>query len=310
MRNPSGLAAGRLTPGLGRSLARNLARRLALCTCLASVPAAAAPEGFTQGLLFEVRAQGVAPSYLFATIHSEDPRVTTLPPPVQDAFDGARGFVMEAIPDDAAAARSMALMHYPAGRSLDQVLPADLHAETVKVMATRGLSEEAVDRFKPWALVAMLSTPPSASGDFLDMRLYRSALAQGKPTAGLETMEEQIALLDGLSEADQVTLLRETLATYPELGEIFQRLVMAYVRRDLSALVQLSDMYARWGSPALAERFRHAAIDERNRLMAERMAPLLAQGGRFIAVGALHLPGPGGLLQRLMDQGYRVQAVY
>ena len=281
---------------------------LALMSWLAGAPAR--DQGFTQGLLFEVAAPGVAPSFLFATIHSEDPRVTRLPPSVQAAFDGAQGFVMEAIPDDGTAARSMSLMHYPEGRSLKQVLPADLYAQTVKVMASRGVPEEAVGSLKPWALVAMLSTPPSATGDFLDLQLYRSALAQGKPTAGLETMDEQVALLDGLSEADQVALLRETLATYPELGEIFQRLVAAYVRRDLDALVQLSDMYARWGSPALAERFRRTAIDERNRHMAERLPPLLAEGGRFIAVGALHLPGPGGLLQRLLDQGYQVRAVY
>jgi uncharacterized protein len=267
-------------------------------------------EGFTQGLLFEIVVDGVAPSHLFATIHSEDPRVIRLPPPVQAAFDGARGFVMEAIPDDGAALKSISLMSYSDGRSLKQALPTALYKETVKVMASRGLSEEAVGNFKPWALVTLLSTPPSATGEFLDMRLYRAALAQGKPTVGLETLEEQIALLDDLSDADQVALLRETLATYPELGGIFQRLVAAYVRRDLSALVQLSDMYARWGSPELAERFRRTAIDERNRRMAERMGPLLAEGGRFIAVGALHLPGPGGLLQRLSDQGYRVRPVY
>lgn len=281
---------------------------LSLLGGAASAPALA--EGFTQGLLFEITVDGVAPSHLFATIHSEDPRVVQLPPPVQAAFDGAQGFVMEAIPDNDAAIRSMSLMTYSDGRSIKQVLPTDLYKETVEVMASRGMSEEAIRGFKPWALVATLSTPPSATGEFLDMRLYRAALSQGKPTAGIETMEEQIALLDGLSEADQVALLRETLATYPELGEVFQRLVAAYVRGDLSALVQLSDMYARWGSPELAERFQRTAIDERNRRMAERMGPLLAAGGRFIAVGALHLPGPGGLLQRLSDQGYRVRAVY
>lgn len=273
-----------------------------------SVPARA--EGITRGLLFEIAIDGVTPSHLFATIHSEDPRVIQLPPPVQAAFDGAQAFVMEAIPDDSAALRAMSLMSYSDGRSLKQVLPASLYRETVKVMASRGLSEEAIRDFKPWALVTLLSTPPSATGEFLDIRLYRDAQAQGKPTVGIETIEEQIALLDGLSEADQVALLRETLATYPELGEIFQRLVAAYVRRDLSALVQLSDMYARWGSPELAERFRRTAVDERNRRMAERMRPQLAEGGRFIAVGALHLPGPGGLLQRLLDQGYTVRPVY
>jgi uncharacterized protein YbaP (TraB family) len=284
---------------------------LATFVCAGSaVPSTAQAEGFTRGLLFEVAIDGVAPSYLFATMHSDDPRVIRLSAAVQAAFDDADGFVMEAVPDDGAIAKSMSLMSYSDGRSLQQVLPLDLYQATVEVMATRGMSEEAIRAYKPWALVMLLSTPPAATGEFLDLRLYRAALAQGKSTVGLETLEEQLGLLDGLSEADQVALLRAALATYPELREVFQRLVAAYVRRDLSALVQLSDMYSRWGSPQLAERFRRTAIDDRNRRMAERMRPLLAEGGRFVAVGALHLPGPGGLLQRLSDLGYRVRPVY
>jgi uncharacterized protein YbaP (TraB family) len=267
-------------------------------------------EGITKGLLFEVAADGAKPSYLFATIHSDDPRVVQLPPPVQAAFDAAQGFVMEAIPDREAVLKSTALMTYADGRNLRQVLPSALYDSAVAAMTSRGMSEEAIQNLKPWALVTLLSTPPSATGEFLDLRLYRAALAQGKQTMGLETLEEQVGLLDQLSEADQVALLHETLAIYPELGEVFQRLVAAYVRRDLSSLLQLSDMYTRWGSPELAARFHRVAIDERNRRMAERMRPLVAEGGRFIAVGALHLPGPGGLLQRLMDQGYRVRSVY
>jgi hypothetical protein len=284
---------------------------LTIFFCAGSAAASTAQaESFTRGLLFEVAIDGVAPSYLFATIHSDDPRVIRLSAAVQAAFDDAEGFVMEAVPDDGAIIKSMSLMSYSDGRSLQQVLPLDLYQATVEVMASRGMSEEAVRGYKPWALVLLLSTPPAATGEFLDLRLYRAALAQGKSTVGLETLEEQLGLLDRLSEADQVALLRATLATYPELREVFQRLVAAYVRRDLSALVQLSDMYSRWGSPQLAERFRRTAIDERNRRMVERMRPLLAEGGRFIAVGALHLPGPGGLLQRLSDLGYRVSPVY
>jgi uncharacterized protein YbaP (TraB family) len=275
---------------------------------LATAPVRA--EGFTQGLLFEVAVEGAPPSHLFGTIHSADPRVVQLPPPVQAVFDRALGFVMEAIPDSEAVLKSVALMTYADGRSLKQVLPPALYDETVAVMATRGMSEEATRTLKPWALVMLLSAPPSATGEFLDMRLYRAAMAMGKPTVGLETLEEQVALLDGLAEVDQVALLRETLATYPELIEVFHRLVAAYVRRDLNALTQLSDTYQRWGSPELAERFQRVAIGLRNQRMAERMGPLLAEGGRFIAVGALHLPGPGGLLKRLADQGYRIRPVY
>ena len=44
--------------------------------------------------------------------------------------------------------------------------------------------------------------------------------------------------------------------------------------------------------------------------MAERAAPLLAKGGAFIAVGALHLTGKNGLIERFRAAGYRVVNVW
>jgi uncharacterized protein YbaP (TraB family) len=44
--------------------------------------------------------------------------------------------------------------------------------------------------------------------------------------------------------------------------------------------------------------------------MAARAAPLLAAGGAFIAVGALHLTGKAGLVERFRAAGYRVVAVW
>ena len=270
----------------------------------------AAADSPTRGLLFEVSGCETAPSYLFGTIHSEDPRVIHLPAPVQAQFDQAQGFVTEAVPDPESVRTATALMHLTDGRTLKQVLPSPLYDQAVVVMATLGMPEATIQTLKPWALVTLLSSPPSTTGEFLDVRLYRAALAQGKPVVGLETLDEQVALFDTLSETDQIALLNQTLAIHGELSGVFQRLVAAYVHRDLSTLSELNDIYQRWGAPDLAERFHRVAIDERNARMAERMAPLLTRGNQFIAVGALHLPGPKGLLQRLMDRGCRVRAVY
>ena len=43
--------------------------------------------------------------------------------------------------------------------------------------------------------------------------------------------------------------------------------------------------------------------------MADRMEPYLQQGGVFVAVGALHLPGEEGLIRQLEQRGYTVRAV-
>ena len=44
--------------------------------------------------------------------------------------------------------------------------------------------------------------------------------------------------------------------------------------------------------------------------MMDRAAPLLAEGGAFIAVGALHLSGKGGLVERMRGAGYSVTKVW
>jgi hypothetical protein len=47
-------------------------------------------------------------------------------------------------------------------------------------------------------------------------------------------------------------------------------------------------------------------IEKRNRLMFELADDLLKEGGAFIAVGALHLPGKDGLVELIRGSGYKV----
>jgi uncharacterized protein len=54
------------------------------------------------------------------------------------------------------------------------------------------------------------------------------------------------------------------------------------------------------------DEFVHLLLTGRNATMAERAAPLLEKGGAFIAVGALHLPGKDGLIERFRALGYAV----
>jgi uncharacterized protein YbaP (TraB family) len=123
-------------------------------------------------------------------------------------------------------------------------------------------------------------------------------------------MDEQLAVFDGLSEDDQVALLEETLKVGDRLPEVYERLLDAYVRRDLAELLRLGEEYLRGGDGDLADRFKEAALDVRNVRMAERMLPLFEAGGHFVAVGALHLPGDDGILARLRAAGLDLRRVY
>jgi uncharacterized protein len=61
---------------------------------------------------------------------------------------------------------------------------------------------------------------------------------------------------------------------------------------------------------AAQDEFMRALLQNRNAIMADRTAPLLAAGGAFIAVGALHLAGKTGLVEQFRADGYTVTKVW
>jgi len=266
---------------------------------------------FTHGLLWRIEpADGAAPSYLFGTIHSEDPRVLALPAPVLAAFGAARALVLEVVPDPNVLTESMAAMTYQDGRTLADAVPDVVYQDSIKALAARGLPEQVARSFKPWAVMTLLSMPEAKTGDFLDMRLYQRAVAAQKPVRGLESMQEQLAVFEHLSLPDQVALLRLTLASQGEFPALFEALVKAYRQRDLGALLDINDGYLDDADSELMARFEDTLVAARNERMAQRIAPMIRDGAQFVAVGALHLPGPGGLLERLSAAGNRVERVY
>jgi uncharacterized protein YbaP (TraB family) len=271
----------------------------------------AADEDLDNGLFFRVQAAGgAAPSWLFGTIHSEDARVVDLPEPVKQGLARSSALAMEVVPDADALAKSVAAMRYDDGRSLVDVLTAELYAESLTALAERGLPEAAARSFKPWAVMLLLSMPEAKTGQFLDMRLYQLAIAAGMRVIGLETIDEQLAVFEQLSHADQTALLSQTLAVRARLPDLFDALIDAYIARDLTALMGLGNSYLQGADPSQRARFEHLLLHARNQRMADRVRPLIEHGGCFIAVGALHLPGPGGLLERLRAAGFEVERLY
>lgn len=272
---------------------------------------------FTKGLLWKIAAPGSpsnagAPSYLFGTMHSDDPRIATVPMKVHQALTASESFCMEMVADMTAMMTMSKSMLFTNGKTLQAVIGEQLFEQLTPLMMKRGIPAQALSMFKPWAVFLTLSVPPQKTGMFLDLVLYESAKQQNKPVCGLETAEEQVSVFERTLLEDQVLLLQQIVKDPAALDQQLEQLTEKYLARDIAGLVALSQEFdtATPQEQKSAEAFLRRVIDDRNVRMVERMLPRLKQGAAFIAVGALHLPGEKGILQLLTEQGYTVSVVY
>jgi uncharacterized protein YbaP (TraB family) len=272
-------------------------------------PVAYKAGDFSRGLLWKIETPGAAPSYLFGTFHSSDPRIVALPCPVQRAFDTATSFTMEMIMSGPGIVSMAEAMFFSDGRTLQQVLGDALYRETLAAVGLESARAAGLNNMKPWAVMMFLSGPREGAGLPLDFALQLKATLANKPTHGLETLPEQIEVFNGMRLEDQVVLLRDTIQMHRLLPGVVEELTRVYLRRDLAGLVALSEKYQSEDARVHRDLMDRLLV-RRNHNMAKRMGERLREGNAFIAVGALHLPGEQGLLRLLTDAGYRVSPVY
>jgi hypothetical protein len=261
------------------------------------------------GVFWRIETDRSAPSFLLGTIHSADPRVLDWSAEIDGALMQTASFVMEMELNTDSFFKIGSAVMLTDGHDLAALLGKSDYQRLVTAMASHPVPEAIFRNMKPWVLLAFLSQPANGSGEFMDLRLYRQAKAQGKAVYGLETAEEQVAVFDGLPIEDQVALLRSTLDHLADLPGMLDQMVDTYLTGDLAAIAELAQSLMKKDGSELETRFFLRLNDERNLRMVARMMPRIEQGGAFIAVGALHLAGPTGIVQQLSERGYRLSPV-
>lgn len=295
---------------------RNIVTKLACLVLLLILPVyAMASDAFPSGLLWKVESSkgsygGQKPGFVFGTMHTEDQRVLSIPPAVRDALDSASSFTLEVKLDAQVALESVALMMLSDGKNLKSMLGDRLFKQASTLMLGYGMPEQILMGLKPWAVFVTLSTPKNNSGIFLDKVLYDEAMSQGKAVYGLETVKEQLSIFDEMPVKDQVALLQDTIKNHKKLPGIFEQMTRLYLNRDLQGLVKLNKKHMKQGNIQVTKKLMKKLVVDRNVRMVSRMEGQLHEGGAFIAVGALHLPGKNGILKLLQDKGYNITKVY
>lgn len=263
-----------------------------------------------QGIVWKIEKNGLKPSYLMGTIHSDDSRVLQKQKQIMDLLSKTDSFTAEIKLEMAEIQQFSRLMFYSDGTELKSVIGENRYANVRQLMVRHGISEMALANMKPWAVAVSLSMPKPTGGTVLDIRLYQEASLLGKKLYGLETPQEQIGVFEAFSVRQQIVMLDDTIRHYHELPIILEEMMRYYLDGDLSGLERASEKYMFRGDRLLAQEFHKRVLLDRNYRMLRRMHPRLLEGNSFIAVGALHLPGEEGLIRLLEKRGYRLTPVY
>lgn len=247
--------------------------------------------------------------YLAGSMHALTAADYPLPPALLRAFQ-ASGRLIEELdlakikPAEAAAAalRLGTLAH----GTLADAMGGDWRA--AKTLAAKaGIDLGRYASLKPWlagveitdVLLVRAGYEPTLG---LDIHFAHLAAKRGMPVTGLETMQQQFELLDGLAPVLQRHFLLQTLREAPRAATELAALHAAWRSGDVAALAAIERRDFK-GFPGLRRRL----LDQRNRNWLPRLRGCLASTDTcFVVVGVEHMVGRDGLLALLRGAGYQV----
>ena len=202
----------------------------------------------------------------------------------------------------------------PLDSTLDKLLTPDDYSIVEKVFdkyfSTMGVKLKQMNTLKPNAISTQMQAmqaikyfPNFNANDLIDVAVQARANDEGRPSIGLESVQEQIDLLFNGPLTEQAQGLLEAC----KQDEFFQAqsvaLADAYMAQDLNKLFAVMTDATKGDSEEIMEML----IYKRNRNWAQKLNVMMPERAMLVCVGAGHLPGDKGLLQLLRNMGYTVE---
>ncbi len=271
------------------------------------------PHKTDRTIFYEISGNGLRkPSYLFGTMHLITQLYVDSLPMVMDSYRKCTQVAGEMILDSSASIKMIPATMLK-GKTLREVLPADLYASTnAWLKELSGYDLSLFNALNPMTInVTLLQLiqakyyPLPAGGVIMDSYFQQEAKKENKELIGLESVQDQIdALFNQFSVERQTELLRDFVRNKDKSISDLGNMSRFYRTHQLDQLEKL--MYDETYSKDEIE----TLLYKRNEKWAKELQTIMMQGPTFIAVGALHLAGDRGLVNLLRQQGYTVTPYY
>jgi len=285
-------------------------KRTATALAAAALAVIVAGKAGAEPALWQVTG-GQGTVWLFGSVHLLPEGGFSVGGDLAEAIEGAKHVCMEIDPNanDEAAKTSITLARAidPKGRDLFELLGPDADRARAKA-ADAGVPLDALAPFEPWFAGITVSVMALQAHGYdvehgVEQVIEAAAAKGGKGGCGLETLDGQLGLLDGLPANLQAEILMQAIDEAADVDELIGPMLEAWRAGDEAGLEKsLEEDFD--GYPELAD----ALIYRRNALWADQVSDMLRDGDDvLIVVGAMHLVGDRGLPALLEQRGYKVE---
>ena len=262
-----------------------------------------------QALLWKIEGKGLSkPSYLFGTMHLIEKTYFFFPEKLRKQIEKSEQLILE-LPGIPSQQEALKYIQLQEGSFFDFFTPLQVDSILLWAKSELRMNEAqfrgVMNKMKPFVAV-QLATQMHFFGktESYEMTLEKLAKEHQLEVKGLETVEEQLNLFDGLSSEEQTEMVMEIVRNPSEQYTETIALEKLYQRQQVDSLyLMIVDSEGTIASKNT--RF----IDDRNTRWIPMIEAYMTEKRSFIAVGAGHLGGPNGLIRLLQQKGYQLTPV-
>ena len=263
-----------------------------------------------QNLLWEITSPKTKEkSYLFGTIHLIEKDFFQFPDFLKEKINSSTFIVFETPYPITSNLKD--LLTLPEDRNLLEYFSQN---EKVKILnwSLKNLKMDEKEfiedygKFKPFVLFQTITQLPFLDNSIsYEQEIYKIVKNSSKKIEGLETIEDQIEVLDKLPIETQKTQIINAIDSANQNHTNLLNIQKAYKSQDLQKIEE-------WiiSESKINLYPTYVFLNDRNKKWIPKITSKINTNSTFIAVGAGHLPGEEGLINLLKKQGFKLKSIY
>ena len=269
-------------------------------------------NGYNNSLIYKIKS-ATNTVYLLGSIHVLAEEYYPLTRAFSYAYYNSQKVIFEIDPEilfsQKAAKKSEKYYTFQNGKTLKSVLSSQTYRLLKKKLQPLGVDMTQVNKLKPWVVYLTMGGLADSSLEFrqdlgIENYFYRKAKDAGKPTGGLETIQDQLKVFDTLPMRVQEAMLKESLALTDskKREQAFLHMVKSWHQGNLTGLEELVETMK-----AYPLYYKNLLVERNNNWMPQIEEFLTEDKNVLVVVGAAHLAGEDGLLVLLENKGYTLE---